>query len=138
VNAYLEVRVVANPDPRGGLAVGICDHVPQDSEIHSIRLAASALYNSSNGLVGDLFVADEEDVARGVLFSEGSSIGIKHDISTRELVWFYNRQPIGSCQLKHDMLTNTKVLYPVFALYVANQHIIVDFTATAPTPEAVD
>merc|ERR1719409_2542850 len=138
--SYFEVKVLENPDPRGGLAVGVCNHVPQDAEIHTIRLTNSVLYNSNNGLVGDAFGA--EDVAKGLQLNKGSSLGIKHDLATHSLTWYLNRQPVGTCQFKVDMVENMRVMYPCFALYVPNQEISVAFHIDPPTgtrsrPEAI-
>jgi len=131
-SSYFEVKIISNPDPvRGGLAVGLCGHVPQGAEVHTIRLADSVMYNSSNGLVGDAFAG--HDVAKGVQLTEGSTIGVKHDLATRSLVWYHNRNPIGSSMLKAESLERMRTLYPVFALYVPDMKIQVDFTVPAPS-----
>merc|ERR1711869_77622 len=44
--SYFEVRVLANPDAKGGLAVGLCAHKPTGSEIHNIRLKNFVMYCS--------------------------------------------------------------------------------------------
>ena len=35
--SYFEVKVLHNPDTRGGLALGVCGHLPSGTETHSIR-----------------------------------------------------------------------------------------------------
>jgi hypothetical protein len=130
-NAYFEVRVVGNPDAaKGGLAVGICGHVPTGHEVHSIRLAHAALYVSGNGLVGTDVAS--HNVEKGIPFSEGSLLGVKHDIKTRALHWYHNRICIGSCSIKAEMMEHMRVLFPVFGLYMPDQKIQVDFTAATP------
>ena len=36
-SSYFEVKVLHNPDTRGGLALGVCGHLPSGTETHSIR-----------------------------------------------------------------------------------------------------
>lgn len=134
--SYFEVKVLANPDTRGGLAIGICDHVPQGHEVHSIRLSGCVMYNSNNGIIGDV-VGQESEVQPKIQFEKGSKLGIKYDVASRTLHWYFNAHPIGSSTFKsededpggrHPM----KTLYPVFALYCPDQKIQVDFNATMP------
>jgi hypothetical protein len=87
---YFEVRIICNPDRRehrGGLAIGICGHVPKGKEIHSVRLTDSILYNSPSGIVGDAFSID--NVTKGVRLEEGDLFGIKHDASTHRLEFLH-------------------------------------------------
>jgi len=128
--SYFEVSIDGNPDPRGGLALGVMGHVPTGTEIHTIRLADSILYNSSNGLVGDAAGAD--DAVKGLQFSEGSKVGVKFDPAARSIHFFYNRQSVGSCTIRADKLDGMRTLYPVFALYMPGQRVSVDFKAPMP------
>jgi len=130
--SYFEVTVVKNPDPRGGLAIGLCGHIPQGTEIHSIRLMGSILYNSNNGLIGDCY--QNSDVPDKIQFVEGATIGIKHDVSTHSLLWYHNREYIGTVDIKEESLETMRTLYPVFALYVTGLTLQVDFSATSPAP----
>lgn len=126
--SYFEVSILANPDSRGGLAVGLCNHVPQGTEIHSIRLQNCVLYNSNNGVLGDIL--GEHDVKPKLELKEGETIGIRHDVASRTLQWFHNRVYIGSSTFKS--VETLQALYPVFGLYVPGQSFSVDFRATAP------
>lgn len=130
-NAYFEVRVVANPEEKkDGLAVGVCGHVPSGHEVHSIRLAHAALYVSGNGLVGGGIAT--HNVEKGITFTEGTLIGVKHDIKTRALHWYHNRTCIGTCSLKSEEIEHMRVLFPVFGLMKPEQKLQVDFSATSP------
>merc|ERR1712061_613670 len=70
-HAYFEIKILANPDPRGGLALGVCNHIPTGTEIHSIRLNGSVMYNSNNGIIGDCI--DSSDVEQGIQLLEGNT-----------------------------------------------------------------
>mmetsp|Transcript_46343 Transcript_46343/g.136951 ORF Transcript_46343/g.136951 Transcript_46343/m.136951 type:complete len:401 (-) Transcript_46343:130-1332(-) len=129
--SYFEVKVLKNPEKNaGGIAIGVCGHVPSGTEIHSIRLKHSVLYNSSVGPIGDMIAVD--NVAKGLQFKEGHTIGVRHNIATRTLQWYHNRLSVGSCTLRGELLENMRVMYPVFALYEPEQKIEVDFTAVCP------
>jgi len=128
--SYYEVSIDKNPDPRGGLAFGLVGHVPAGTEIHTIRLTDSVLYNSDNGLVGDAMGAD--DAVKGIQFNQGSKVGVKFDPGSRTVYFYYNRQSIGSCVLRQDKLDGMRTLYPVFAMYIPGQTVTVDFKAPMP------
>ncbi|CAE8668115.1 unnamed protein product [Polarella glacialis] len=128
--SYFEVKVLCNPDSRGGLAIGLCGHIPQGPEVHSIRLQGCMLYNSNNGLMGDSIL--DHDLPKGIQLQQGETMGIRHDVVKRTLQWFHNRSYIGSSAFTAQFLENNKVLFPVFALYVPDQMISVDFRAPAP------
>jgi hypothetical protein len=128
--SYFEVKILANPKPKGGLAVGVIGHIPQDAEIHTIRLKDSIMYNSQNGLIGDSF--GETDVTPGIQLTEGATIGVRVDPSARALNWYYNRQSMGTSTLKIDKLDNLQILFPIFSLFEPGQKISVDFQATPP------
>merc|ERR1712032_1135136 len=120
---------MANPNVHGGLAIGVCGHIPQGSEVHTIRLTGSVMYNSNNGLVGDC--TEFEDVEKGVKMVEGSVFGIKHDVCSHSLDWYYNQVKIGTSRLKKDCPL-IEILYPVFALYVPDQSVQVQFHSGPP------
>jgi hypothetical protein len=130
--SYFEVKVLKNPDAKtGGLAVGVCGHIPTDhTELNSIRFPRAIFYNSHNGLVGEDIAT--ENVQKGIKLVEGSVIGIRHDVQTRALSWYHNRVLLGTCTLKLDSLERMRVLYPVFALFTSDQKIEVDFLAASP------
>lgn len=128
--AYFEVRIETNGETRGGLAFGICGHIPQGSEVHTIRLTDCVLYNSAIGLIGDAFAA--ENVTKGIVFAEGSTVGVKHDVRTHRLDWFYNRACIGSSSIKQESQEKLAQIYPVVALGAKGQKAEVNFVAPAP------
>mmetsp|Transcript_22573 Transcript_22573/g.52569 ORF Transcript_22573/g.52569 Transcript_22573/m.52569 type:complete len:367 (+) Transcript_22573:115-1215(+) len=130
--SYFEVNVLANPDVKGGLAVGVCGKIPTGSEVHSIRLQNAILYNSSNGLLGDCY--DDINVDRAVQLVEGSSFGVRYDPSTFMLSFFQNRSPIGTVKVKEEKVPHMTSLYAVLALYVPEQTVEVDFHAKPPFP----
>lgn len=127
---YFEVTIDRNPDPKGGLAIGLMGHVPSGNEIHTVRQTDAVLYNSNNGLVGDAMGAD--DVVKGVQFREGSMVGMKYDPAARTIHVYFNRSSIGSVALKQEKIDKMRTLYPVFALYVPEQKINVNFKAEIP------
>merc|ERR1712060_220737 len=106
--SYFEVSVLANPDPRGGLAIGVCSHVPNGPEIHSIRLEHSCMYNSNNGLIGDVYDQEFTDVAEKIQLVEGNTFGVKHDVGTHTLLWFHNRMYIGKSPFRADALDDLR------------------------------
>merc|ERR1712190_531271 len=78
--SYFEMKVLSNPDQKkGGLAVGVCGHVPTGTEVHSIRIPDAVWYNSNSGLIGAAIAV--ENVTKGIQLAEGSVLGIKHDVS---------------------------------------------------------
>mmetsp|Transcript_2413 Transcript_2413/g.4765 ORF Transcript_2413/g.4765 Transcript_2413/m.4765 type:complete len:378 (+) Transcript_2413:104-1237(+) len=126
--SYFEIKVVSNPGAdRGGLAIGVCGHKPTGPELHTVRIADVVLYNSNVGLIGD--AVGPENVAKGISLSEGTLLGVKHDVSTHTLQWYYNRLSIGISSLKEKSLERMRVVYPVFGLMNQNQKIEVDFTS---------
>lgn len=141
-NAYFEVKILANPDQnRSGLAIGVCGHSPQGTEVHSIRLSDSVLYNSNVGVIGTALAL--ENVQRGLKLEEGCVLGIKHEVGARTLNFFFSRTTngplmnIGSCSLKTECLERMRTLFPIFALHVPGQKIQVDFTSGSPTKSTV-
>jgi len=112
------------------MAIGICNHIPKNMEIHSIHLHCCQLYNSNTGLIGDCI--SEHDVKSGLQLKEGETLGIRHDVASRTLQWFHNRQYIGSSAFKPEMLEDMRQIYPVLALYVPEQAVSVDFRAESP------
>lgn len=136
IPSYFEVKVLCNPDPRGGLAVGVCGHLPCGAEVHSIRPQGSVLYNSNNGLIGDC-VDGAEDVSRGVQLLAGSTLGVRHDACSHSFTWYHDGARLGECVLKPDCLESMCSIYPVFALFVPEQAIQVDFHAVCPA-DALD
>lgn len=136
-SSYFETQVMANPDKmKGGLAIGVCGHMPEGKEIHTIRLNHTIFYSSNNGLIGDDVAV--HNVEKGIQFIEGSVLGIRHDITSRSLFWYHNRLLIGGCSLKKESIENFRVLYPVFALFCPNQKIQVDFSANNPSARSAD
>jgi len=129
--AYFEVMVASNPDSKnGGLAIGVCGHVPQGPDTYTIRIPDAVLYNSGNGLIGDSIAA--ENVTRGIHLVEGSILGVKHDVHTRDLQFYFNGACIGACTLKPEFAEKMQVLYPTFALMTPNQRLQIDFSSSNP------
>jgi len=129
--AYFEVTILANPETKdGGLAVGVCGHIPQGKDIYSICIPDSVIYNSGKGLVGSNIAID--NVAKGIKLVESSVLGVKSDPYTNSLVWYFNGIGIGTCWLKPENLETMRVFYPVFGLMTPKQKLEVDFKATGP------
>jgi len=135
-SSYFEVTVVANSDPKGGwCAFGVCTHIPSGQEVHSIRVPESAMYASNNGVIGNLVSLDDvESVAKGIKFTAGTTVGIRHDVGNHCLQWYVNRKLIGTSPIKEDMLDKARCLYPVFALCEPEQTIEVNFHPGDPAP----
>lgn len=123
--SFLEIHIMENPDSRGGLALGVCGHIPSGSEVHSIGLKDSIMYNSNNGLIGDCI--GDEDVQKELELIKGMSFGILHNVTQRSLTFYVDREPVGSVAIRRDCLDRMRTLYPVFAMYVPEQKIKVDF-----------
>lgn len=132
--SYFEVTILANPNMSGGLAIGVCGHIPGGDEVHSIRLPDSVLYNSHNGLVGDCH--DQEDVERGLQFRQGDVLGIRNEITQNCIIWYYNYQRIGTSIIKQEYVDKMRTMYPVFALYAPDTKIQVDFNPPDPAKRA--
>jgi len=127
---YFEVKVMKNPasGSSGGLALGVMGHVPQGPEIHTIRLPNAVMYNSNNGILSEVVDQAERDkVTKGVVLTDGTTMGVRHDPASRSLEFFYNGDSIGSVKIKDDALDRMRELFPVFALYVPGQVIQVEF-----------
>jgi len=131
--SYFEVTINKNPDPKGGLAIGVCGHIPSGNEVHSIRLKGSILYNSNNGLIGDSYESDNSDMLDKIQLVQGSTFGVQHDVSTHSLLFYFNRNYVGKAQIKQGHLGLLRTLYPVFAIYVTDILISVDFTSPSPS-----
>lgn len=143
---YFEVKIKSNPGAgsSGGLAVGVCNRIPQGQEIHTIRLSGSVMYNSGNGLIGDVIDYEEAGKVRGeVELTEGSILGIRHDVANHTLQWFLKPgenapwENLGECKFKSECLESMRLLFPVFALYVPKQSIKVDFRPPSSTQPAM-
>ncbi|CAK8988223.1 Malonyl-CoA-acyl carrier protein transacylase [Durusdinium trenchii] len=104
--SYFEVQILHNPDTRGGLAIGVCDHLPSGPETHSIHLQSCVLYNSNNGLLGDCIA--EHDVKGGLMLAEGERLGISHDVVSQTLQWYHNGQSIGKSTFRERALARKK------------------------------
>lgn len=128
--AYFEVRIGTNCEARGGLAVGICGHIPHGAEVHSIRLQDCVMYNSAIGLIGDAFAA--ENVTKGIVLAEGSTIGVRHNASSHSLEWFYNRSSIGTSAIRPQSQEKLLQIYPVVALGAKAQKVEVNFVVKSP------
>lgn len=138
-SSYFEVKVLANPDPKGGwCAFGVCTHIPAGQEVHSIRVPESAMYASNNGVIGNMISnEDAENVAKGIKFTEGSTVGIRHDVGSKCIQWYFNKKFLGTSAIKEDMLDKAQTLFPVFALCEPDQMIEVNFNPDEPPSAAL-
>jgi hypothetical protein len=125
-DSYFEIEVLQNPDPQGGLAVGVIGHTPTGAEVHRIAFDDAVFYNSGNGLVGKAFGG--EDVQKNVIMEEGCTFGVKYRVADRALVFFVNGHGIGTAVLKLELQHQLNRLYPCIGLYVAEQQVDVDFS----------
>jgi hypothetical protein len=128
--AYFEIHIITNKELRGGMAIGLCGHIPQGTELHTIRLTDSVLYNSNIGIIGDAFAAD--NVTKGIRFEAGDRLGIKHDAKEHRLEWFHNGHTIGCASLKPQCLERMLQIYPVMALMSKGQKIEAIFNKESP------
>jgi hypothetical protein len=122
-DAYFEVTVEKNTDPKGGLAIGILGHVPTGDEVHGVHFEDGVLYNSNNGLLGA--GVGVEDVTANVTFEEGSVIGLRWQ-TAGQLTWYKNGKSIGTCVLRPGM---SDLVYPALAIYPKQTRLRVDFGA---------
>lgn len=132
--SYFEITVLANPNPKGGLAVGVCGHVPHGTEVNTIRLQHSVLFNSNIGVVGDSIAL--ENVEKNKPLKEGVTLGVKHDVHSHTINWYYNKICIGTCMLEIANLEHMRQLYPVFGLLYPGTKISIDFDPVAHTSQA--
>merc|ERR1712232_735337 len=116
---------------KGGLAIGVCGHVPTGDECYSTRFNGAILYSSGNGLVGKDTIG-ASNVQPAVSFTNDSTFGVKYDPSTRTLTWYQNGLSIGQCAIAAAELDRFQVVYPIFALFDVNQAIEVDFSLKGP------
>merc|ERR1719356_982080 len=138
--SYFETTVVSNPDTKGALAVGICNRVPTGDEAYSIRLVGSILCVSNAGLKGDMFDQRSYDEMKNIPpvdLKAGTVLAISLEPMTFTVTWYIreDRQPLrrlGSVQLREDRLGLMRTLYPVFAMYIPDQKIKVEFDLKPP------
>jgi hypothetical protein len=132
---YFEVTVEKNQIAKGGLAIGIIDHVPIDDEVNSLFNENAVLYNSGNGLNGAAY--ENDTVMPNVLFAQGSTVGVHYSPVTHAVTW-YVKQPfgpdagtrnIGSCKLIPNL---AETIYPAFALYSKRTVVRVEFPPQVP------
>merc|ERR1712060_834155 len=83
-----------------------------------------------NGLIGDCI--DTDDVMKGIQFVEGTVFGLQHDPVTHSVACFHNNTLVGSCIFKQETAEKMQTLYPLFALYVPQQRIEVEFNKPCP------
>jgi len=132
--SFFEVKILENPNTSGGLAVGVCGHIPCGDEVHSLRLPDSVLYNSHNGLIGDC--VDADNVEKKIQLQEGDVLGIRNDITNHCLTWYHNSRDIGTSTIKQESIEKMQTMYPVFALYAPDTRIQVVFNPPDPSKRA--
>lgn len=138
---YFEVKILKNPasGTSGGLAIGVSNHIPQGSEIHSIRLPGSAMYSSGNGVMGDVIdPRDVDKVLGGCELAEGTVMGVRNDVASHSLHWYFNGEHIGSSAFKEECVESLRTLFPVFAMYVPGQSLQVEFRSANPPAMLTD
>lgn len=135
---YFDVRILFNPDSKGGLAVGLCGHVPQGAEVHSIHLSECAMYVSGNGPLGDAIAPDEAaPEAIKAPFSNGSVLRVIYDPDAPKspdgtvrgctIEWVLDGYSLAKVFIAADMESRMRSVYPVFAIYMPGQKIAVEF-----------
>jgi len=133
--SWFECKILSNVSKKGGIGIGVCGHLLQGNEVHSICVKDSIMYSSANGLIGGqprtFSVSNVQDK---VNFSEGSTIGVRYDVHTQTLTWYLNRLSFGTCTIATSALERMRTLYPVFALYVPGQKIEVSFLGPGQSP----
>eukprot|EP00397_Hematodinium_sp_SG-2012_P049428 GEMP01057001.1.p1 GENE.GEMP01057001.1~~GEMP01057001.1.p1 ORF type:complete len:355 (+),score=58.13 GEMP01057001.1:40-1104(+) len=120
------VKIIQNPDTRGGLAIGLVGKPPSGGAVHQIAQPTGLLYNSNNGVAQSL-VLETNDARRGLPFTEGSTVTVKFVPKLRKVQWFLNGQSVGHCIVK--AVEDASELFPCFALFSPGQVIRVDFRA---------
>jgi len=118
------VRILKNPDPRGGLAVGLVGKPPAGAATHQLVHPSGALYNSNNGIVMSQAI-ETNDTKKGLPFKDGTVIVVKYMPKTRKVQWFVNGQSVGQITIKSS--DDTAEMFPCFALFTPEQMIQVDF-----------
>jgi len=135
-----DMNILSHGDPNGppgsgGLAVGLCGHQPTGKEVHSIRLTNSILYISGNGLISD--VVDEREMKRfnekpPVLFQKGGKLTLRHDARDSSVQLLYDGQSLGTVHIRLNKVKEMRTRYPVFAMYVPDSTIQVNFSTLRP------
>jgi len=118
------VKIVSNPDPRGGLAIGVVGKPPIGTLVHQLTQPSGVIYNSNNGIVVTP-VVETNDTHKGLPFKEGTTVSVKYTPKSRKVQWFVNGQSLGNCQVKDA--DDTEEIFPCFALFSPGQSIKVDF-----------
>jgi len=134
---YFETTVKCNPDPKGGLAIGICNRMPDGTEVHSIGLIGSVLYVSGNGLRGDMIEYDDIDNVKKELLTDGCVFGVSHGALTHDVTWWLNGQSLGTVRLREDRIGLMRTLFPVFGMYIPGQKMQVDFSLPGPPGHSI-
>lgn len=118
------VQILRNPDPRGGLAIGVVGKPPIGALVHQLTQPSGVIYNSNNGIVVTP-VVETNETHKGRPFKEGTTVSVKYTPKSRTVRWFVNGQSLGNCQVKNA--DEMEEIYPCFALFSPGQTIKVDF-----------
>lgn len=118
------VKIVSNPDPRGGLAIGVVGQSPTGLLVHQLMQPSGIIYNSNNGIVQSQAV-ESNDTQKGLPFKEGTTVMVKFTPKQRKVQWVVNGQSIGFCTVRAK--DDTAELFPCFALFSPGQIIKVEF-----------
>lgn len=119
------VKILKNPDPRGGLAIGLVGKAPTGNLIHQLVQPTGVLYNSNNGIVMSP-VVKTNDTKKGLPFKEGTLIVVKYTPKQRKVQWYMNGQSLGHVIVKQDDEESAE-MYPCVALFAPDQTIQIDF-----------
>eukprot|EP00929_Paragymnodinium_shiwhaense_P077279 TRINITY_DN3979_c0_g1_i4.p1 TRINITY_DN3979_c0_g1~~TRINITY_DN3979_c0_g1_i4.p1 ORF type:complete len:352 (+),score=86.69 TRINITY_DN3979_c0_g1_i4:68-1123(+) len=117
------------------LSMSACSYY--ETQVHSIRLTGSILYISGNGLISD--ICDETEVEKfnksrePVLMEPGGVFGLRHEARDNSVQFYYNGDLLGTVHIKLELVKELKTRYPIFAMYVPDSTIRVNFEVLSPT-----
>uniref|UniRef100_A0A7S3XGM9 B30.2/SPRY domain-containing protein n=1 Tax=Oxyrrhis marina TaxID=2969 RepID=A0A7S3XGM9_OXYMA len=124
-DSYFEILIEENPDPKGGLCLGVIGHIPEGTDVHKINFSDAVMYNSGNHLVGGAI--GKEDVGKGMIFPAGSRVGVQYNVRKRALTFYLNKQSFGTCYIKREAWEDLQLVYPCLAMYLPDQRVLVSF-----------
>eukprot|EP00928_Gymnodinium_smaydae_P053742 TRINITY_DN37669_c0_g1_i1.p1 TRINITY_DN37669_c0_g1~~TRINITY_DN37669_c0_g1_i1.p1 ORF type:complete len:368 (-),score=96.00 TRINITY_DN37669_c0_g1_i1:72-1175(-) len=134
--SYVEMRVLSNQDPKGGLALGLCGYIPKGDQVHTIALPGAVLFISGHGLMGDVCETEEDGKIAGMpasdLLHAGSVFGIGYDPATRHITWFLNGSRVGDTRIRDDCADKMKTTYLAVGMFCPDQKLDINFDKKGP------
>merc|ERR1712072_538969 len=124
---HFEVTILSNRDPKGALAIGVCGHIPKGQEVHSVHLDNSAMYVSDSGLVGNIPSKQEVNGAVKEPLSEGLVLVVGYNPEEKVITWYLDGNVLATATIPPELVSKCRTVYPVFALYIPDQKIQVQF-----------